>query len=54
MTLIRCYSCRVLFEKEKPECPDCGAKKRPVNVALSSQAWRSNLNWHADHADKYT
>lgn len=54
MTLIRCYACRGFFDKDKQECPDCEAPKRPHNEALASQAWRTNLNWHAAHADKHT
>ncbi len=53
-TWIRCYACRHWFAKDKPSCPECGAKKRPHNEALTSQIWRSNLNWHARHADEHT
>lgn len=54
MTLIRCFKCRSLFEKRHGECPECGAPRRPVNVALASQGWRTNLNAQADHSDRFT
>ena len=53
VNLIRCYTCRVFFAKEKTACPECGAARRPHNEALVSQRWRSNLDFQA-HRSKHT
>lgn len=50
MKLIRCYACREFFGKDHRECPACMAPRRPLNVALASQGWRSNLNAQANRA----
>ena len=52
-TQIRCHNCRTFFLKTENTCPECGTERRPVTVALESQMWRSQLNWHAQHTEKY-
>lgn len=53
-TTIRCYACGGFYEKKLGECPECETPARPVNVALGSQQWRSNLNAQAEHAVNHT
>lgn len=56
MTYTRCRAgCGSWLEKHEKACPKCGTGRWPSRAsAAQSQAWRSNLNFQAEHAVKHT